>query len=40
MADQEAGSLGREPMLAPYRQMLVVRRCEEQPVKLHAAGKI
>jgi 2-oxoisovalerate dehydrogenase E1 component len=30
----------REGMLALYRNMLVIRRCEEQVVKLYASGKI
>jgi len=32
--------LGKDQLLALYRQMLVIRRCEEQLVKLYAAGKI
>lgn len=32
--------LSREQLLALYRRMLVIRRCEEQLVKLYAAGKI
>jgi 2-oxoisovalerate dehydrogenase E1 component len=38
---QSAGkSLSKEQMLALYRTMLTIRRCEEQLVKFYAAGKI
>ena len=40
MTDQLEMGLSREQLLALYRQMLVIRRCEEQLVKLYAAGKI
>jgi TPP-dependent pyruvate/acetoin dehydrogenase alpha subunit len=40
MTDQQEMGLSREQLLALYRQMLVIRRCEEQLVKLYAAGKI
>ena len=33
-------ALSQEQMLALYRNMLTIRRCEEQLVKLYAAGKI
>ena len=33
-------TIGRERMLALYRQMLLIRRCEEALVRLYAAGKI
>ncbi len=33
-------TLGKERALALYRQMLMIRRSEEQLVKLYAAGKI
>jgi 2-oxoisovalerate dehydrogenase E1 component len=39
MADKLA-ELNRDQLLALYRQMLVIRRCEEQLVRLYAAGKI
>jgi TPP-dependent pyruvate/acetoin dehydrogenase alpha subunit len=32
-------TIGRERMLALYRQMLLIRRCEEALVRLYAAGK-
>ena len=39
--NQDVGqSLSKEQMLALYRNMLTIRRCEEQLVKLYAAGKI
>jgi TPP-dependent pyruvate/acetoin dehydrogenase alpha subunit len=31
---------GKEKLLALYRNMLTIRRCEEQLVKLYAAGKV
>jgi TPP-dependent pyruvate/acetoin dehydrogenase alpha subunit len=31
---------GQETLLALYRNMLMIRRCEEQLVKLYAAGKV
>jgi TPP-dependent pyruvate/acetoin dehydrogenase alpha subunit len=40
MAKKAKMDLSREQQLALYRQMLVIRRCEEQLVKLYAAGKI
>jgi 2-oxoisovalerate dehydrogenase E1 component len=33
-------SLGKDQLLALYRQMVMIRRCEEQLVKLYAAGRI
>ena len=33
-------TIGRERTLALYRQMLLIRRCEEALVRLYAAGKI
>ncbi len=40
MTKQTKMELSRDQQLALYRQMLVIRRCEEQLVKLYAAGKI
>lgn len=40
MKDAQDKSLSKEQMLSLYRQMVVIRRCEEQLVKLYAAGKI
>ena len=40
MANQSERVLSRDRLLALYRQMLVIRRCEEQLVKLYAAGRI
>lgn len=40
MTNQTKIELSRDQQLALYRQMLVIRRCEEQLVKLYAAGKI
>ena len=40
MANQSEGALSRDRLLALYRQMLVIRRCEEQLAKLYAAGRI
>ena len=40
MAHQSEGTLSRDQLLALYRQMLLIRRCEEQLVKLYAAGRI
>ena len=40
MADQTDVALSKDQMLALYRNMLTIRRCEEQLVKLYAAGKI
>jgi 2-oxoisovalerate dehydrogenase E1 component len=40
MTDQTDVALGKDQMLALYRNMLTIRRCEEQLVKLYAAGKI
>ena len=40
MKDAQDKSLSKEQMLTLYRQMVVIRRCEEQLVKLYAAGKI
>jgi TPP-dependent pyruvate/acetoin dehydrogenase alpha subunit len=40
MANLSPKSLGKERALALYRQMLMIRRSEEQLVKLYAAGKI
>ncbi len=33
-------SLSKERLLALYRNMLIIRRCEEQLIKLYASGKI
>ncbi len=38
--DQKDALPGKERLLALYRNMLTIRRCEEQLVKLYAAGKI
>ena len=40
MAYQAEGTLNRDRLLVLYRQMLLIRRCEEQLVKLYASGKI
>ncbi len=40
MAEQAEVGLTKEQLLALYRNMLTIRRCEEQLVKLYAAGKI
>lgn len=40
MTNEAKKDLTREQQLALYRQMLVIRHCEEQLVKLYAAGKI
>jgi 2-oxoisovalerate dehydrogenase E1 component len=40
MSDTPVGALTVDQMLALYRQMLVIRRCEEQLVRLYAAGRI
>ncbi len=40
MTDQSDVALSKDQMLALYRNMLTIRRCEEQLVKLYAAGKI
>ncbi len=40
MSDEGLRELAAPQLLALYRQMLMIRRCEEQLVKLYAAGKI
>jgi 2-oxoisovalerate dehydrogenase E1 component len=40
MAKKKEAALDRERMLALYRTMLTIRRCEEQLVKMYAAGKL
>lgn len=40
MGDESTVDLSKEQMLALYRQMLVIRRCEEQLVKSYQAGLI
>lgn len=40
MTDPTDVALSKDQMLALYRNMLTIRRCEEQLVKLYAAGKI
>lgn len=40
MTNEAKMDLSREQQLALYRQMLVIRHCEEQLVRLYAAGKI
>ena len=40
MKGKKGTAIGKEQMLALYRTMLLVRRTEEQLVKLYAAGKI
>ncbi len=38
--EQLVAVLGQERLLALYRQMLMIRRCEEQLIKAYQAGKI
>jgi 2-oxoisovalerate dehydrogenase E1 component len=40
MEIQAKEMIGQDQMLALYRQMLTIRRCEEQIVKLYAAGEM
>jgi 2-oxoisovalerate dehydrogenase E1 component len=40
MADKPESAPSRDQLLALYRNMLTIRRCEEQLAKLYAAGKI
>jgi 2-oxoisovalerate dehydrogenase E1 component len=40
MTNQLHAALNKDQMLALYKNMMTIRRCEEQLVKLHAAGKI
>lgn len=40
MTDQQAHHMESQQLRALYRQLLLIRRCEEQLVRLYAAGKI
>ncbi len=40
MSDESSVTLAQVPWLALYRQMQVIRQCEEQIVKLYAAGEM
>jgi 2-oxoisovalerate dehydrogenase E1 component len=40
MTGKKGAAMGKDQMLALYRTMLLIRRTEEQLVKLYAAGKI